>query len=89
MELLYDFFEVVVGRQRIDLIAHVVHELLPRDDRVVGRLLPPLWQRRQDELEEARGSREGLREEVGVSELTGRVRGEGWPDWTNECVPVT
>ena len=62
LELLYDFFEVVVGRQRIDLVAHVVHELLPWDDRVVGRLLPPFRQRRQDELEEARGPREGLRD---------------------------
>ena len=63
LELLYDFFEVVVGRQRVDLVAHVVHELLPGDDRVVGRLFPPLRQRREDELEEASRSRKGLRGE--------------------------
>ena len=61
LELLYDLFEVIVGRQRVDLVAHVVHELLPRDDRVVSRLLAPLRQRRQDELEEARAPRQGLR----------------------------
>ena len=86
--MLNDFFEVVVGRQRIDLVAHVVHELLPWDDRIVGRLLPPLRQRRQDELEEARRSREGLQEE-GVSELIVCVREGGRTGRMSDCVPVT
>lgn len=61
LELLYDLLEVVVGRQRVDLLAHLRHEVLPGDHGEGGRRLAPLRQVRQHQVQEASSAGEALK----------------------------
>ncbi len=61
LELLDDLLEVVIGRQRVDLLPHPRRKVLPRRDRELRALLAPLRQMGQHQLQEAGCSRKALR----------------------------